>query len=309
MSEFFAPLQSVDVPELLLPLRVLRLDQIPPMYSGNKYFKLKYTIQQAKNKGFTCLLSFGGAYSNHIHALALAGKQQGLETIGIIRGERTTPLNPTLSDAEQAGMVLHFVSRQEYRLRYNSEYLNQLAAQYKGSFILSEGGSNLSAVRGCMEIVEHIHHGVDHNYDVIILPCATAATLAGVIAAAPQGKQVIGVSVLKNVSSLESQVMQYHKALGVKDNKHWHIEHGYHCGGYAKINKELINFVTDFQQRNNIPLEPIYSGKMFYALYQLLNNNTISTNSRVIAIHTGGLQGLRGMKASIDRLRSGTKVD
>lgn len=304
----FAPLQLLSDTSLQRPpaqLSVLRLDQIPPAYSGNKYFKLKYNLEQAKKQHATSLLSFGGAYSNHIHALARVGKDHGLDTIGVIRGESTYPLNPTLQDAKRAGMTLHFVSRQEYRRRYDSDYLSELAVQFKDSYIIPEGGSNLSAVRGCMEIVDHLHHHVGSAYDLIILPCATAATLAGVIAAVPDDKYVIGVAVLNNADWQRDQVVRYLNSLNIIDNKRWRIDDAYHCGGYAKLNKSLADFMTSFERYNDIAIEPVYSGKMFYALYQLLDKQLLSPDTRVVAVHTGGLQGLRGMKAKLERFKLG----
>jgi 1-aminocyclopropane-1-carboxylate deaminase/D-cysteine desulfhydrase-like pyridoxal-dependent ACC family enzyme len=319
MPKFIAPLQHLRQDLTQHPndthwwhrcaqLSVLRLDQIPPAYSGNKLFKLKHSLQQAKAQGKKRLISFGGAYSNHIHALALAGQHYGFKTVGIIRGEPATALNPTLSDAENAGMALRFVTRQEYRLRHDADYLSQLGANYPDSYIIPEGGSNLGAVRSCMEIVDHIQHHINNHFDVIILPSATAATLAGVIAAAPADKVVIGVAVLNNGEQQTQQVEQYLTELGESNKKQWRIEVNYHCGGYAKLNKELVKFMTHFQQRNKIDIEPIYSGKMFYALSQLLEKKAIDAKSRIIAIHTGGLQGLRGMQAKMDRLLLSAKA-
>lgn len=310
MTSVFAPVQSLypcPWQPAIKQLSVLRLDQLPPSYSGNKYFKLKYTLHQAKADGIKQLVSFGGAYSNHLHALALAGQQHALHTVGIVRGEPTTPLNPTLNDVSNAGMKLRFVSRAQYRLRNDRHYLAKLAAEYPGSLIIPEGGSNITAVRGCMEIVEHIHHAIGRDYDTIVLPCGTAATLAGIVAAAPVDKCVIGISMLKNACDLEGRVAAHLKQLGRKKTCQWRIEHRYHCGGYAKFDKALVQFINDFSNSYGIALEPIYSGKMFYALSQLLaqpidTQKIISDGAHVVAVHTGGLQGLRGMQPKIDRL-------
>lgn len=278
---------------------VTRLDQADALGTGNKYFKLKYNLQRARDEGYHQLLSFGGAYSNHIHALALAGQQWGMATVGVIRGEAVQPLNPTLADAQAAGMQLHFVSRQQYRDKHQALFKQALQQQFPDSYWLPEGGSNVLGVRGCMDIAGLI----DPEAELIVLPCGTAATLAGVAAACPD-RQVLGVSVLKNAHDLEERVQGYLTQLcdaGYIDAipNNWSINHDYHCGGYAKVSPELAAFINDFEQQTQIPLEPVYSGKMFYAVNQLLKTGGIDTATPLAAIHTGGLQGLRGMRSTI----------
>lgn len=331
--ENIASLQRIDDPVLAqagVTLAVLRLDLLFPQYSGNKYFKLKYNIVQARVQGCKRLLSFGGAFSNHIHALAFAGAAEGFDTVGIIRGERPKVLNDTLIDAQNAGMTLHYVSRDEYRMRHDSQYQQDLLAQYPDCYIIPEGGANLLGVRGCMEIVEHIHRSMGSDYDVIALPCGTGATMAGVVAGVvagtPDDKTIIGVSVLKGANYLDDEVSGYLRALNVDDNTsavdpsksagaeagpavglcRWRIEHDYHCGGYAKLTPELVRFMDDFQQRTEIPLEPVYSAKMLRAIYAMITDGQMPDNARIVAIHTGGLQGLRGMQERLDKLRANT---
>ena len=312
MSSHFAPLQIINDPLIArsgVTLCVLRLDQYDSHLSGNKYFKLKYNIQRARELGARQLLSFGGAYSNHIHALAMAGQQQHMETIGIIRGQQTLPLNSTLQDASDAGMSLQFVSREQYRQRHHADYLQQLQQQYPGAYIIPEGGSNLLGVKGCMEIVDHIQHAMNNgavgisDYDTVIMPCGTAATLAGVAAAAAD-KQVLGIAVLKNADYLAGEVREYHQGLGGVDGNNWQLIHDYHGGGYAKLSYKLAVFIENFQQRHAITIEPVYSGKMFYALYDLLEQGYFAPGSNIVAIHTGGLQGLRGMQNKMAQLLS-----
>ncbi len=322
MYTSFAPLQKLDDPIVTdagVTLHVLRLDLYQPLLSGrsfgqpcgNKYFKLKYNLQQAKASGAQQLLSFGGAYSNHIHALAMVGQLQGFRTVGIIRGEQILPLNETLQDASDSGMLLHYVSRGQYRQKTNPDYLAQLQREYPDAYIIPEGGSNVLGVKGCMEIVDHIQHSIDNTlmandcnieaYSTIIVPCGTAATLAG-IAAAAKNKQVLGIPVLKNAAYLDAEVEAYHQALGVPGCGNWQLIHDYHCGGYAKLSSELVDFIERFQQRHAIPIEPIYSGKMFYGLYQLLTKGYFDPGSCIVAIHTGGLQGLRSMQHKMAQL-------
>ncbi len=306
----FSPIQYIDDPVLAesgVELNILRLDRFFPSISGNKYFKLKHNIDYAKAKGYRRLLSFGGAYSNHIHALALAGKHFGLGTIGLIRGEQSmeADLNPTLQDAVDAGMDLHFLDRIQYRNKHDKDFLDRLQAEFSDAYIIPEGGSNLLGVKGCMEIVDHIHHHLADDYDVVIVPCGTAATLAGIAAALPEGKQVLGFSVLKNAYSLNEGVSGYLAALKM-DKENWTIQHDYHCGGYAKIDAQLVKFIQDFEQANTLQLEPIYTGKMFYGLYDLLMHSTPRTRlkgKKIVAVHTGGLQGLRGMSRQLEKFQ------
>lgn len=309
----YADLQRIEDPVLAsksITLDVLRLDKFVPELSGNKYFKLKNNIIQAKLLGRKQLLSFGGAFSNHIHALALAGKSFGIKTIGLIRGEEHSSLNETLSEAKNAGMDLKYLSRTEYRLRNNAIYLAELQREYPDALIIPEGGSNRFGVEGCKEIVEHINHHIGDDFDVIVVPCGTAATLAGIVAATGN-KKVCGIAVLKNADYLENEVRQFHAEIGfTSKEQNWTLFNDYHFGGYAKINSQLIDFIDKFESIHNIKLEPVYSGKMFYGLYDLLNGSIerlVPRHSnkplRVVAVHTGGLQGLRGMKSKIDKIR------
>ena len=309
-STFYAPLQAIHAALLEragVELQVLRLDQCYPQLSGNKYFKLKDNIVEAKKRGCKQLLSFGGAYSNHIHALALAGQQNNMATIGLIRGEKTLPLNDTLTDAVRAGMKLIYLTREEYRQRNDPAMLAQLQRQYPGAFIIPEGGSNLLGVQGCMDIIEHIRQQVGDAYDCILLPCGTGATLAGVAASIPS-KEVYGVVVLKGAAYLDAEVEQFVDALVRSGScepveKNWTLLHDFHCGGYAKLSTGLVDFINDFHRCNAIPLEPVYSAKMFYALYNMLDDKRFR-GRRVVAIHTGGLQGLRGMQQRYPQLLS-----
>ncbi len=306
----FAPLQRINDKRLSqsgIDLQVLRLDQYSPQLSGNKYFKLKLNLEAARSQGFSRLVSFGGAFSNHIHAVAKAGQYYGFSTMGFIRGEEHYPLNSTLQDAVDAGMQLHYLSREDYRLKSTTNFIrllpDALREAYQNAYIIPEGGSNLLGVKGCMEIVEHIHQQIDREYDAIVVPCGTAATLAGIAAAVPADKQVIGISVLKNSQYLELECQRYIEAVMVKPIHCWQILHEFHHGGYAKTSQALISFIADFFDQHGIPLDPVYSGKMFYGLFQLLSQRTslLPKGLRVVAIHTGGLQGARGFKGQRQR--------
>ena len=278
-------------------VKVLRLDEYMPNLSGNKYFKLKYNLAQIKQQQFGTVISFGGAYSNHIHALAYAAKSEGLKAVGVIRGEQSYSQNPTLNDALAWGMELVFVSREEYKLRHDALYQQRLADKYQGT-VIPEGGSNQLALQGCAEIVAHINATIGDDYDAVYLPCGTGSTLAGIATCLPQHKRLYGVVVLKGAEYLQTEIAAMLKESELPANIS--LLHDYHQGGYGKCSKQLAAFVQDFP----LPVEPVYSGKLFFALDQMLANNMIAPGSRVVAIHTGGLQGLRGMKPIMDKLLS-----
>lgn len=302
LSSSFATTDSLNNCGLFdrnISVHVLRLDSYCPVgfssATGNKYFKLKENIAYAKRNGFQRILSFGGAYSNHIHALALAGSDFEIPTIGIIRGEESFRVNPTLQDAKVAGMHLEFVDRTEYRKRNDSGYLENLQARYPDAYIIPEGGSNNLAVEGCKEILDHARHSIGNSFDHIFVPCGTGATIAGIVASSRKNQNVYGVSVLKNAHYLNEEVVQFLAQESVIENTNWDILHDYHFGGYAKVTDQLKNFVEEFSSKSNIAIEPIYTGKMFYAIFDLIEKQVIPSGASILAIHTGGLQGLRGL--------------
>ena len=309
----YADLEPLNDPILEsrgIQLSVLRLDTLFPCSVGNKFFKLEKNITHAKAAGFKTIASFGGPYSNHIHALALTGKSQGIDTIGFIRGQPHSPLNDTLQDACDSGMTLHYLDRSTYKKRNDSDFLFKLGAQYSDAYFIPEGGSNALGVAGCMDIASHIRHHIGDDYDVITVPCGTAATLAGIAASVPN-KTVLGFSVLKNGLYLENEVRRFHAELDIECADNWSLVHDFHCGGYAKVNNDLVRFLREFERKFSILLEPIYSGKMFYGLYDLLMrqshellSHTLKEGAKIVAIHTGGLQGLRGMQPTINKMAS-----
>lgn len=305
--EVYADIDYLSTPEFDVEISVLRLDSFHTELSGNKYFKLKQNIQSAINQGIDHLVSFGGAFSNHIHALALAGRHYGLRTTAIIRGEASVPLNPTLLDASNAGMELVFVSREEYRSRDNPEYLSAIQRKYGPCLLIPEGGSNLPGMLGCSEIVQHIHHHIGTDYDYLCLACGTGATMAGLLAAIPEGKHVIGIPVLKGAELFESQLHTLLQQLEVDESQAWHIEADYHCGGYARVTPALVRFVESFESRHAIKLDHIYTGKCFMGLFDLLEKQKLPSGSRIVLIHTGGLQGERGMRSRLEKLSASMK--
>lgn len=293
------PLQQVNVDfleEKNIQLFVLREDLIHPTISGNKWRKLFYNLQEAKNDGKNQLLTFGGAYSNHIAATAAAGKQFGFKTIGIIRGEEHLPLNPTLQLAVENGMQLKYVSRTFYKEeKYNASFLLEMKAEFGDFYLIPEGGSNAFAVKGCTEILKNI----DIDYDVICCACGTGGTITGIIAAANETKEIIGFPALKGGEFLKNDIQQllanYQLQFDIKISvKNWSLITDYHFGGYAKTNTELIDFVNDFYQKQNIPLDLIYTGKMLYGILHLAKTSSKFNGKKIVAVHTGGLQGNKG---------------
>ncbi|MBN3561638.1 pyridoxal-phosphate dependent enzyme [Aliamphritea spongicola] len=275
-------------------LQLLDLTGIHPFISGNKWFKLKYNLAAYEAAGKCCpLLSFGGAWSNHIHALAYAGYQANIPTIGVIRGERPPELSAMLQDAESWGMQLEFVSRADYREK-DSEAFRVALRERLGEFeYLPEGGSNVLAVKGCMEILS----GLDGNEapDFLCCACGTGATLAGLIAAAPPETQVLGVPALKGADFLYDDIRGLLKQAGYADSGRWRLILSAHEGGYGKISPRLADCIERFRLGSGVQLEPLYTGKLLLALEDLLAAGEFPPGSRVVMVHTGGLQGLRGM--------------
>ena len=287
-----AVLQEIEDPIVTVKgirLYLKREDLLHPQISGNKWRKLKYNLQEAKNQGLNQLLTFGGAYSNHIYATAAAAKEAGLGCIGIIRGEETQPLNPTLAFAKSCGMKLHYVSRSEYRDKSNQEFREKLKERFGEFYLVPEGGSNSLAVKGCKEILDD----VSLSLDVICVPVGTGGTMAGLIASTD--KRVLGFSALRG-DFLKDEVKSLLENSGETDKSNWSINTDFHFGGYAKINQELIDFIQGFKSKQGVLLDPIYSGKMMFGLYNLIEADYFKPGSTIMAIHTGGLQGWDGIK-------------
>ncbi|MEH2438893.1 1-aminocyclopropane-1-carboxylate deaminase/D-cysteine desulfhydrase [Nostoc sp.] len=305
---FPAPIQKINseiAHSAGVELYVLRLDLMHPWVNGNKWFKLKYNLLEAKEKHFTTLLTFGGAYSNHIYATAAAGNLFGFRTIGVIRGEETLPLNPTLSFAVQQGMQLVYLNREMYRQRNTPALQEYLQQRFGEVFIIPEGGSNLNGVRGCTEIVGDAMPtaGYAYAFDRICVACGTATTLAGIALSLHQGQRAIAFPVLKNGAFLaqetESLLTNYLASdLPTPFNSpaSWELVYDYHFGGYAKVNDELLMFSQQFKEEHGIPLDYVYTAKMFYGVMDLLKQGFFSKGDSLLLIHTGGLQGNIGIE-------------
>jgi len=274
-------------------MEVLRLDCIHPLVSGNKWFKLKLNLQQAQSEGYERVLSFGGAYSNHLRALAAAARLAGMESIGIVRGELPDPLNPVLAFARQQGMELHAVTRGDYRKKQQVDFIAGLVSRFGDFFLIPEGGSNQLGVLGCGQIMEHLKPELlksENQTTVVAAACGTGATLAGLIRGAQQyhlANEFVGVAVLKGADFLHKDIRQW---LGPEHQSiKWQLNTACHCGGYARCTPELTEFVASFQGKTGIPLEPVYTGKLVYALYSMIESGAIAKGSRVIWLHTGGI--------------------
>ena len=268
-------------------LDIKRDDLIHSKVSGNKFRKLKYNILQAQRLQKDTLLTFGGAYSNHISAVAAAGKMCGLKTIGVIRGEELVSKiheNPTLSYAQECGMQLHYVSRADYKNKETDNFLAELKEKFGDFYSLPEGGTNALAVQGCQEILTD----KDLVYDYICAPVGTGGTLAGLIAASTDSQTVLGFSALKG-SFQCSEINKY------TSKSNYKIIDAYCFGGYAKIDLQLVRFINEFKKETGIPLDPVYTGKMIFGIMDLLQKGYFKENSRILAVHTGGLQGIAGM--------------
>jgi len=292
------PVQKIEDPLIKdsgINLFIKREDLNHPELSGNKWHKLKYNLIEAKRNGHKTLLTFGGAYSNHIYATAATGKLFDFKTIGIIRGEEHLPLNPTLSFAASAGMKIHYINRKTYREKNTAEFINKLREKHGKFYIIPEGGTNKLAVKGASEIISN----TDIDFDFVCCACGTGGTLAGLATGLNGDKKALGFSVLKGGGFLLHDVEELiYKSTGEK-YKNWDINLDYHFGGYAKINSELMEFIQRFQKITSIPVEPIYTGKLLYGVYHLIQNNYFGKGETILAIHTGGMQGLIGMKRKI----------
>ena len=277
-----------------------REDLLHPFVNGNKYYKLKYNLQKAKDENYSTLLTFGGAYSNHIYAVSAAAKLFGFKSIGIIRGEEYDPLNPTLQFAVNNGMKLSYIDRKTYRKRTDPEFRKEIAQQFGDVYIIPEGGTNELALKGAAEILPNI----ETDFDYLCAPVGSGGTLAGLIAGLNGKKKVIGFSALKGGEYLTEIINELLSNSSVRKFDNWEIQSNYHFGGFAKITKELIEFIDWFRVENNILLEPLYTGKMMYGINDLISKKHFPKNSKIVAIHTGGLQGIEGMKPKIEKIMS-----
>jgi len=311
---------------------VLRLDLSHPLYGGNKYFKLKYNIEKALYFDYVqrdaiegklasgghpepfesdqdelgrrttkTILTFGGAHSNHIYATAAYCHEQKVKSIGVIRGEESMiAKSPTLQFAQLQGMHLHFISRENYKNKTNNDFVNELKNEFGNFHLIPEGGNNEDGIKGCSEILNDVPF-----YDYVFCACGTGCTYSGILSTAKSKQIIVGISVLKGESELRDEVnvnsqkfgfikiIPYEKGL----LNHSTILNNYHFGGYAKHSQELLQFKLIFEQETTIPLDYVYTAKLFYAAYDLIDKQLLVPNKRVLVIHSGGQQGNAGYQS------------
>ena len=266
-----------------IKLFIKRIDLLDPLISGNKFFKLKYNMLEAKRQKKKYILTFGGAYSNHIAATAFAANKFGFESIGIIRGEKSTNLNYTLRFAKENGMKIHYISREKYKKKHTVSFINELKDNYKSFYLVPEGGANSLAIKGTEEILDN------ENHDYICCPVGTGGTISGIINSSQSQMKILGFPAMKGNNDLLTNIESW------TNEKNWYIINNYHFGGYAKITKELIDFIMDFNFNQKIPLDVIYTSKMMYGIIDLIKKDYFPRKSSILAIHTGGIQGNIGM--------------
>lgn len=254
---------------------VLRLDLIHPQISGNKWFKLKYNLEKAREQGKNTILTFGGAFSNHILAAAVACKEFGFKSVGVIRGEKESGNNATLSEAKKHGMQFMFVSREDYKQKDDGVFIDGFRNWFGNFYVIPEGGNNELGIKGCEEILPK-----ENDFDLIFSACGTGTTFKGIKNSLKADQNIIGINVLKGEGDMTSENSE--------------ILTDYHFGGYAKHTNELLEFKNKFEKESNIPLDYVYTAKLFFAVNDLISKNKIPSNKKILVIHSGGLQGNKG---------------
>ena len=281
---------AIDLPKGI-SLVIKRDDLIHPFVSGNKFRKLKYNLLQAKAENQSALLTFGGAYSNHIAAVAYAGKENGFQTIGIIRGDELADKiksNPTLKFAQECGMQFEFVSREAYRLKTEAHFLEQLQQKYGAFYLIPEGGTNAFAIQGCEEILTP----EDASFDYVACAIGTGGTISGLINSVLPHQKVLGFPALKG-EFLQDEIRKFVR------HENWELITDYQFGGYGKVSPDLIDWINLFYAQTQIPLDPVYTGKMVFGILDLIAKNYFPENANILLIHTGGLQGIQGMNLKL----------
>ncbi len=305
MSKLFLTQNSVNqkfksFEDLGIIIDVKREDLLHKEVSGNKLRKLKYNLIKAQNLGHNTILTYGGAFSNHIAATAAAGKILGLKTIGIIRGEelgadlqKTLSGNDTLQQAHDNGMQFHFVSREAYRFKNSKEFLAQIQMDYGSFYHIPEGGTNALAVKGTEEILTEFDK---ENYDIICVAAGTGGTAAGIINSASTHQKVYVFSALKG-DFMKTEIEKF------TSHNDFELINDDVFGGYAKSDDRLISYMNSRFRESGIPLEPIYTAKMMYRIEHMVKTGVIKGKSRILAIHTGGLQSIAGFNKMLEKKR------
>lgn len=300
-KEFISENEQIHLPileEKKIELFIKREDLIHPSVSGNKFRKLKYNLEEAKKLKKKALLTFGGAFSNHIAATAVAGKLAGLKTFGIIRGDElgknlkeTLAENATLREAHKNGMKFNFVSRELYRQKSSFGFIEKMKNKWGDFYLVPEGGTNCLAVNGCEEILTKD----DAQFNYVCTAVGTGGTISGLINSINKKQKVIGFPALKG-NFLSEEIRKYTTKRG-----NWSLNNDYHFGGYAKYNEELVSFINSFKEETSILLDPIYTGKMLFGIIDLIKKDEFPEGTKILAIHTGGLQGIEGFNQTLEK--------
>jgi 1-aminocyclopropane-1-carboxylate deaminase len=269
---------------------VLRLDKIHPVISGNKFFKLKYHLQHARQYRYNGVLTFGGAWSNHLVATACAARLNHLPSIGMVRGEKPMLYSETLKQAADFGMQFDFLPRHLYRQKENPEFLHTLQKKYPGYYIIPEGGGGKRGILGASEIMNHVKK---ENYTHIACAIGTGAMYSGILRNTLPGQKILGIPVLKGFTELNNHLSAY---IGKNRQPDCHFFPDYHFGGYARYPAALLEFMNAFYTATSIPTDFVYTAKLFYAISHLARKNFFAAGSRVLVIHSGGLQGNSSLK-------------
>lgn len=291
-------LQKIEINTSKVELFIKREDLIHPLISGNKFRKLKYNLIQAKFENQSTLLTFGGAFSNHILAVAAAGYENNFKTIGVIRGEELIDKiaeNPTLKKAQDLGMTFKFVSRTAYRNKKENSFILDLENEFGKFYLLPEGGTNGLAIKGCEEILTI----EDDVFSHICCSIGTGGTISGIINASKNSQQIVGFPSLKG-DFISNEISNF------VEKSNWNVISEYHFGGYGKISDELIRFINEFYLSYGVLLDPIYTGKMMFGIFDLINKNYFPQGSKILAIHTGGIQGIKGVNLKLKKLQKET---
>ena len=284
--------QYIQLDNSTITLAIKREDLLHPHISGNKYRKLKYNLIQAKEENKDTLLTFGGAFSNHIAALAYAGKLHNFKTIGVIRGDELESKineNPTLKFAQECGMKFKFETREKYRFKEDSDYIMSLRNKFGDFYLVPEGGTNELAIKGCLEILNED----DTDFDYICCAMGTSGTISGIIKSAKTNQTILGFPSLKG-TFFDKEIHKF-----APNCSNWKIINDYNFEGYGKVTPELVDFLNKFYSKHKIPLDPIYTGKMVFGVIDLIKKNYFPKNSKILVIHTGGLQGIEGMNLKL----------
>ncbi|MBF9236042.1 1-aminocyclopropane-1-carboxylate deaminase/D-cysteine desulfhydrase [Hymenobacter sp. BT683] len=273
-------------------LLLWRDDLAHPELPGNKARKLKFNLAAARRQGHHKLLTFGGAYSNHVAAVATAGRLFGFNTIGLIRGEPTAVPNPTLAQAAADGMALHYLDRTAYRRRAEPDFIAEQLARFGAAYVLPEGGTNALALPGCAELVTELQ--AQTAFDAVAVAVGTGGTLAGLLTGLAGEQQAVGVAALKNGSFLRAEIDTLTQQAQDRIFTNYSVQTDYHFGGYAKYSAPLLAFIQQFGVRHGVLLDPIYTGKLLFGVLDLIKQGYFRRGSTVVAIHTGGLQAWAG---------------